>query len=125
MARAGSAPSPNSDQLAAQPAVQEGQPALERDPSAGDRMPDARIARDGPVGMGEVLAAPRFHLLLCGRPRRLGGTPTRRGAQPLRLLVPGEMMLRRLCPDLPAIPQQPNLTLPHTAPCHPLASIYA
>jgi 2-polyprenyl-6-methoxyphenol hydroxylase-like FAD-dependent oxidoreductase len=49
-------------------AVQEGQPALRRGPRAGDRLPDSRIARDGQVGwLGEELAAPRFHLLLCGR----------------------------------------------------------
>jgi hypothetical protein len=51
------------------PAVQEGQPALRRGPRAGDRLPDARIARHGQKGwLGEALAAPRFHLLLCGRP---------------------------------------------------------
>jgi hypothetical protein len=51
------------------PAVQEGQPALRRGPRAGDRLPDARVARDGQVGwLGETLAAPRFHLLLCGSP---------------------------------------------------------
>jgi 2-polyprenyl-6-methoxyphenol hydroxylase-like FAD-dependent oxidoreductase len=50
------------------PAVQEGQPALRRGPKSGDRLPDARIARDGQVGwLGEALAAPRFHLLLCSR----------------------------------------------------------
>jgi 2-polyprenyl-6-methoxyphenol hydroxylase-like FAD-dependent oxidoreductase len=51
------------------PAVQEGRPPLRRGPRAGDRLPDARVARDGQVGwLGEALAAPRFHLLLCGRP---------------------------------------------------------
>jgi FAD binding domain len=51
------------------PAVQEGRPALRRGARAGDRLPDARVARDGEVGwLGEALAAPRFHLLLCGRP---------------------------------------------------------
>jgi 2-polyprenyl-6-methoxyphenol hydroxylase-like FAD-dependent oxidoreductase len=51
------------------PAVQEGQPAPRRGPRAGDRLPDARIARDGQDRwLGEALAAPRFHLLLCGRP---------------------------------------------------------
>jgi 2-polyprenyl-6-methoxyphenol hydroxylase-like FAD-dependent oxidoreductase len=49
------------------PAVQEGEPALNRGPKAGDRLPDARIARDGQTGwLQEALAAPRFHLLLCG-----------------------------------------------------------
>jgi 2-polyprenyl-6-methoxyphenol hydroxylase-like FAD-dependent oxidoreductase len=49
------------------PAVQEGRPALRRGPRAGDRLPDARIARDGEgCWLGEALAAPRFHLLLCG-----------------------------------------------------------
>jgi 2-polyprenyl-6-methoxyphenol hydroxylase-like FAD-dependent oxidoreductase len=48
------------------PAVQEGRPGLRRGPRAGDRLPDARIARDGMAcWLGEALAAPRFHLLLC------------------------------------------------------------
>jgi 2-polyprenyl-6-methoxyphenol hydroxylase-like FAD-dependent oxidoreductase len=51
------------------PAVQEGHPRLRRGPRAGDRLPDARVARDGQVcWLGEALAVPRFHLLLCGRP---------------------------------------------------------
>jgi 2-polyprenyl-6-methoxyphenol hydroxylase-like FAD-dependent oxidoreductase len=51
------------------PAVQEGRPALRRGPKAGDRLPDARIARDGQAcWLGEALAAPSFHLLLCGPP---------------------------------------------------------
>jgi 2-polyprenyl-6-methoxyphenol hydroxylase-like FAD-dependent oxidoreductase len=51
------------------PAVQDGQPAPWRGPRAGDRLPDARVARDGQgCWLGEALAAPRFHLLLCGRP---------------------------------------------------------
>jgi 2-polyprenyl-6-methoxyphenol hydroxylase-like FAD-dependent oxidoreductase len=50
-------------------AVQEGRPALRRGPRAGDRLPDARVTRDGQAcWLGEVLASPRFHLLLCGRP---------------------------------------------------------
>jgi hypothetical protein len=50
------------------PAVQEGQPGLRRGPRAGDRLPDARIAQDGQDRwLGEALAPPRFHLLLCGR----------------------------------------------------------
>jgi 2-polyprenyl-6-methoxyphenol hydroxylase-like FAD-dependent oxidoreductase len=49
------------------PAVREGEPALRRGPKAGDRLPDARIARDGRPGwLQEVLAAPTCHLLLCG-----------------------------------------------------------
>ena len=51
------------------PAVQEGRPALRRGPRAGDRLPDARIARDGKeCWLGEALAGPGFHLLLCGPP---------------------------------------------------------
>ena len=51
------------------PAVQEGHPTLRRGPRAGDRLPDARIARDGQeCWLGEALAAPGFHLLLCGPP---------------------------------------------------------
>jgi 2-polyprenyl-6-methoxyphenol hydroxylase-like FAD-dependent oxidoreductase len=49
------------------PAVREGEPALRRGPKAGDRLPDARIARDGRPGwLQEILAAPTCHLLLCG-----------------------------------------------------------
>jgi FAD binding domain len=49
------------------PAVQEGSPALRRGPRAGDRLPDARVTRDGQAcWLGEALAAPRFHLLACG-----------------------------------------------------------
>ena len=49
------------------PAVQEGQPALRRGPRAGDRLPDARITRDGQPGwLHEALTAPTYHLLLCG-----------------------------------------------------------
>ena len=51
------------------PAVQEGRPALRRGPRAGDRLPDARVARDGQeCWLGEALAGPGFHLLLCGPP---------------------------------------------------------
>ena len=51
------------------PAVQEGHPPLRRGPKAGDRLPDARIAREGQAcWLSEALAAPRFHLLLCGPP---------------------------------------------------------
>jgi hypothetical protein len=51
------------------PAVQEGHPALRRGPGAGDRLPDARIAREGQAcWLGEALVAPSFHLLLCGPP---------------------------------------------------------
>jgi 2-polyprenyl-6-methoxyphenol hydroxylase-like FAD-dependent oxidoreductase len=49
------------------PAVQEGHPALRRGPRAGDRLPDARVTRDGQAcWLGEALAAPCFNLLLCG-----------------------------------------------------------
>jgi 2-polyprenyl-6-methoxyphenol hydroxylase-like FAD-dependent oxidoreductase len=51
------------------PAVQEGRPTLRRGPRAGDRLPDARITREGQERwLGEALAAPSFHLLLCGPP---------------------------------------------------------
>jgi 2-polyprenyl-6-methoxyphenol hydroxylase-like FAD-dependent oxidoreductase len=51
------------------PAVQEGRPRLRRGPRAGDRLPDARVARDGQeCWLGEALAGPGFHLLLCGPP---------------------------------------------------------
>jgi 2-polyprenyl-6-methoxyphenol hydroxylase-like FAD-dependent oxidoreductase len=49
------------------PAVHEGEPALRRGPKAGDRLPDAIIARDRQPGwLQEALAAPSFDLLLCG-----------------------------------------------------------
>ena len=51
------------------PAVQEGRPRLRRGPRAGHRLPDARIARGGQeCWLGEALATPRVHLLLCGPP---------------------------------------------------------
>jgi hypothetical protein len=51
------------------PAVEEGHPTLSRGPKAGDRLPDAPIARDGQTSwLQEELAAPTFHLLLCGSP---------------------------------------------------------
>jgi 2-polyprenyl-6-methoxyphenol hydroxylase-like FAD-dependent oxidoreductase len=51
------------------PAVQDGHPTPRRGPRAGDRLPDAHVARDGQgCWLGETLAAPRFHLLLCGNP---------------------------------------------------------
>jgi len=50
------------------PAVEEGDPRLRRGPRAGDRLPDARISRDGQeCWLGEALAAPGFHLLLFGQ----------------------------------------------------------
>jgi hypothetical protein len=50
-------------------AVREGHPAPRRGSKAGDRLPDARVARDGQVcWLGEALATPSFHLLLCGHP---------------------------------------------------------
>jgi hypothetical protein len=51
------------------PTAQEGHPSLRRGPRAGDRLPDARISRAGQeCWLGEALAAPGFHLLLCGPP---------------------------------------------------------
>jgi 2-polyprenyl-6-methoxyphenol hydroxylase-like FAD-dependent oxidoreductase len=49
------------------PAVQDGEPKLNRGPKAGDRLPDTRIARNGQgCWLQEALAVPSFHLLLCG-----------------------------------------------------------
>jgi 2-polyprenyl-6-methoxyphenol hydroxylase-like FAD-dependent oxidoreductase len=49
------------------PAVQEGEPALTQGPKAGDRLPDARLVRDGQTGwLHDAVAAPSLHLLLCG-----------------------------------------------------------
>jgi hypothetical protein len=51
------------------PAAEEGHPALRRGPKAGDRLPDARVVREGrECWLGEALVAPSFHLLLCGPP---------------------------------------------------------
>jgi hypothetical protein len=58
------------------PVVEEGQPTLRRGPKAGDRFPDARIARDGQTTwLHETLATPTYHLLLCGSLST--GTPTK------------------------------------------------
>jgi 2-polyprenyl-6-methoxyphenol hydroxylase-like FAD-dependent oxidoreductase len=49
------------------PAVQESPGAPRAGPRAGDRLPDARIVRGGRESwLHEALAAPAFHLLLCG-----------------------------------------------------------
>jgi 2-polyprenyl-6-methoxyphenol hydroxylase-like FAD-dependent oxidoreductase len=49
------------------PAVQESPGAQRTGPRAGDRLPDARIVRDGQESwLHEAVAAPAFHLLLCG-----------------------------------------------------------
>jgi 2-polyprenyl-6-methoxyphenol hydroxylase-like FAD-dependent oxidoreductase len=49
------------------PAVQESPGAPRAGPRAGDRLPDARIVRDGrPSWLHDALTAPAFHLLLCG-----------------------------------------------------------
>jgi FAD binding domain len=56
------------------PAVHEGQPTLRRGPRAGDRLPDARIVDDGrECWLQEALAAPTYHLLLCGRAESWNG----------------------------------------------------
>jgi hypothetical protein len=50
------------------PAVTDGGPRVRRGPRAGDRLPDATIERAGRPGrLHDLTAAPRFHLLLCGR----------------------------------------------------------
>jgi 2-polyprenyl-6-methoxyphenol hydroxylase-like FAD-dependent oxidoreductase len=49
------------------PAVQEGSPALNRGPKAGDRLPDARVSRDGETfWLQEALEPTSFHIFLCG-----------------------------------------------------------
>jgi 2-polyprenyl-6-methoxyphenol hydroxylase-like FAD-dependent oxidoreductase len=49
------------------PAVAEGEPKLSNGPQAGDRLPDAKVLRDGqPTYLQQVLVSPRVHLLLCG-----------------------------------------------------------
>jgi hypothetical protein len=49
------------------PAVIEGTPKLRAGPKAGDRLPDARLARNQVnTYLQDELAGPRFHLLLCG-----------------------------------------------------------
>jgi len=49
------------------PAVQPCGRLAGRGPRAGDRLPDARVTRDGrPCWLHEALTGPAFHLLLCG-----------------------------------------------------------
>ena len=51
----------------ASPLASEGEPMLRRGPRAGDRLPDARVRRDGAVTyLQQELSSPHFHLLLCG-----------------------------------------------------------
>jgi 2-polyprenyl-6-methoxyphenol hydroxylase-like FAD-dependent oxidoreductase len=49
------------------PIVAEGEPRLTRGPKAGDRLPDARIERNGKTAwLQDVLSRPAHHLFLCG-----------------------------------------------------------
>jgi hypothetical protein len=49
------------------PAVAEGEPRLSTGPRAGDRLPDARVLRNGqPAYLQQILGSPHIHLLLCG-----------------------------------------------------------
>ena len=51
------------------PLVLEGKPKLRAGPKAGDRLPDARVERDGRTSWLQAeTARPCFHLLLCGAP---------------------------------------------------------
>lgn len=51
----------------ASPVVAEGDPPLPRGPRAGDRLPDARVLRDGKgTYLQQELCGPHLHLLLCG-----------------------------------------------------------
>jgi 2-polyprenyl-6-methoxyphenol hydroxylase-like FAD-dependent oxidoreductase len=56
------------------PSVKEGAPPLRRGPKAGDRLPDARVERNGRPGwLHEALAGPSCQLLLCGPPAAWDG----------------------------------------------------
>ena len=51
------------------PAVAEGEPRMRAGPKAGDRLPDARITRDGRgTYLQQEVVGPHFSLLLCGAP---------------------------------------------------------
>ncbi len=51
------------------PVVAEGEPRLRAGPRAGDRLPDAKVERNGrPTYLQQELAGPSLHLLLCGAP---------------------------------------------------------
>lgn len=51
------------------PIVFEGKPRLGTGPRAGDRLPDARMTRDGQaIWLQEAVAGPQYHLLACGAP---------------------------------------------------------
>ncbi len=53
----------------ASPAVTEGRPRLRLGPKPGDRLPDARVARDGVATyLHQEVVGPRLCLLLCGDP---------------------------------------------------------
>ena len=76
------------------PAVTDGPAAPRRGPKAGDRLPDAPVARGGqPTTLHEALAAPGFHLLLCG-PRDQW-----RHAQHLPGSYPGLLTVHHLSPS--------------------------
>jgi 2-polyprenyl-6-methoxyphenol hydroxylase-like FAD-dependent oxidoreductase len=49
------------------PIVTDGRPRLRRGPKAGDRLPDGKVVQEGrEVWLQEALAAPKYHLVLCG-----------------------------------------------------------
>jgi 2-polyprenyl-6-methoxyphenol hydroxylase-like FAD-dependent oxidoreductase len=51
------------------PAVMECEPGFRAGPKAGDRLPDARVTRNGRSSyLQQELAGPHLHLLLCGQP---------------------------------------------------------
>ena len=98
------------------PAVQEGEPALRRGPRAGDRLPMPASPRRSRILAAGSLAAPAFHLLLCGpaelarrqasppsgtlrRPRRRAPADPRRRDR--RAARPDRQALARLGADRP------------------------
>ncbi|GAB3212609.1 FAD-dependent oxidoreductase [Marinactinospora endophytica] len=79
------------------PDAVEGEPRLRGGPRAGERMVDAEVIRDGtPVRLHEALAAPRHHLLLCGRVEEWGAART---APLLPLVRSGLLMVHRLAAE--------------------------
>jgi hypothetical protein len=83
------------------PAIEEGQPALHRGPKAGDRLPDARIARDGQTSLAAGsarhadLPPPPLRI-----PHRLGPQQSSHARRPLRGLVSIHRLAREAAPGV-------------------------
>jgi hypothetical protein len=83
------------------PIVEEGRPRLEAGARAGDRLPDAQILDEGATRwLQDVLAAPDFHLLLCGPPDEWSGEEVATWSSHRSVLVTTHRLARQAAPSV-------------------------